>query len=72
MPKQCPLKMAAAMTQQDFSDINKLQGGAYGYSLCFEAECAWWSLEYEACAIPRIGQDLSILAGIVERKTQDL
>ena len=49
MAKQCPLKLAAAITHTSFDDIYRLN--AEGDCLCNEVECGWWSKDSSQCAV---------------------
>ena len=68
--KQCPLKMAAAVTHKGFDDIYRLK--AEGDCLCDGVECAWWSSYAEQCAIvyiPGAIHDATLdLVGAINRK----
>lgn len=34
---------------------------------CLKEECAWWSYEYESCAIPRLGTGIDDLFNQLSR-----
>lgn len=55
MAKQCPLKMAAAVTHKGFDDMYRLK--SEGDCLCNEVECAWW--RENSCAIADIPGSIS-------------
>jgi len=48
MPKQCPLKMAAAINVNDSRTAGELTRA--GDCLCNEAACGWWSEYDDRCA----------------------